>query len=173
MTYLVVSSWTTDYTTMHLSRCIDYQSVDLRKTMLLVFPCTILSTESYNFQQIPNFLIKFEMSKYVAYLYRISINVTPRLLAYICFQLSCSICLTKLQKSYKICDFQSSSSPYRPNMTAAITTAPRLYVKVYRILNPAIPPGIFRTGIVDFRPYGDAIPQSVNVPCMNKPCRDS
>lgn len=58
----------------------------------------------------------------------------------------------------------STLSPYRPNMTAVITTVPRLYVKVY-LKNQAIPPGIFRTGVMDFRPYGDAIPQSVNVPC--------
>lgn len=28
----------------------------------------------------------------------------------------------------------------------------------------AIPPGIFRAGVIGFRPYGDAIPQSINVP---------
>lgn len=49
-------------------------------------------------------------------------------------------------------------------MATAITAAPRLCVKVYLNQNQAIPPGIFRTGIMDFRPYGDAIPQSVNVP---------
>lgn len=47
-------------------------------------------------------------------------------------------------------------------MTTTITAVPRLYVKVYWL--PSDSPGYFSSRHIGFRPYGDAIPQSVSVP---------